>query len=125
MTIKATVVGGDPLAAANAVASLLETASGEAPAQEARGPDGERRDLAASLAIASLILSVPGAISAALDVADKLKRRRDLARKVEEAKAALAAHGSDATLEASEQAIDLRRTATDEVVDLIIHDLGG
>jgi hypothetical protein len=81
-------------------------------------------DLATGIALASLIFSVPGAVLATLEVKDRLDRRR-LKAEVEALKAALAAAKAEGELAFADRgSIDLVRSSTDDVVDVIL-DAGG
>ena len=75
-----------------------------------------KRDLATGIAIASLILPLPGTVLAMLQIGEQLDRRRLRAR-VTALKTRLDASDAEATLELpGARPVDLRRTATDAVV---------
>ena len=121
MTLSIRLTGPDPNAAVQSAADLLRDATGCEPEQHELAPGGgPKRDLGTGLAIASLVLSVPGAVLATMDVVDRVQRRRVAAR-VEALKAQLAASGGDALLEiAGSPPLDLARTPTDAIVDAIL-----
>ena len=125
MSLEIKVTGTDARGAADQAAALLEEISGREPERAAQeAPEGPRKDLATAVAIASVILSIPSAVLAALQVKDRLDRRR-LRDRVEAARARLAEIDSEATLTTPQgRSVDLRRTSTDEVVDLLMRDLG-
>lgn len=126
MTLTLTITGADPNAPAATAALLLRTMTGSEPECQAVPADETRkRDLATGIALASLLLSVPGAVSATLKVKDRLDRRRVKAD-VEELKAALAAAKAEGTLAITgTSSIDLVRSSTDDVVDMILDGGGG
>jgi hypothetical protein len=125
MTIEITLRGTDLGAAADDSAALLREIGRHEPDRRTPEPEAEpRRDPATGLAIASLILSLPGAVLATLQIKEHLDRSR-LRDRVDGLKTRLAAADAEATLETpGAGAVDLRRTSTDALVDLLLRDLG-
>ena len=124
MTIEITLRGTDPGAAADQAAALLREIAQREPDRRTPEPDAsQRRDPATGLAIASLILSLPGAVLATLQIKEHLDRRR-LRDRVEALKKQVKVTDHEATLTTRTSSVDLRRTSTDAVVDLLIRDLG-
>ncbi|MEO0760354.1 MAG: hypothetical protein AAFZ09_00855, partial [Pseudomonadota bacterium] len=132
MTLEIKLYGADPRAAADAAAMLLEEIAGKPPVRESLDEaGGERRDLGLAIAFAalavstaSLIVSLPAAMLAALELRDRLDRGR-LRDRVEAVQRQLGQDDAEATITTPVGTeIDLRRTATDHVVDLILRDLG-
>lgn len=122
MTITLQLAGGDPAQAAAPARDLLRRlGAGEPVEQVAEDDDAARRDLMTGVAIATLVLTVPGAIAATLDIHNRLKERRSLAAEVEALKTALAEAKSEARLTIDvDVTIDLGRTPTDAVVDRLL-----
>jgi hypothetical protein len=124
MTIEITLRGTDPKAVADEAAALLREIGQRDPDRPTPEADADlRRDPATGLAIASLILSLPGAVLATLDLKERLDRRR-LRDRVDALKKGIEATDDEATLTTPRCSVDLRRTSTDAVVDLLIRDLG-
>ena len=125
MNLEIKVTGTDARGAADQAAALLQEITGREPARATQeAPDGPRKDLAAAAAIASLIFSIPSAVLATLEVKDRLDRRR-LRDRVETTRARLAETDSEATLTTPRgRSLDLRRASTDEVVDLLLREVG-
>lgn len=125
MTVTLTITAADPKPPVASAASLLRTMTGSEPKLQAVSADEVgKRDLATGIALASLIFSVPGAVLATLEVKDRLDRRR-LKAEVEALKAALAAARAEGELAFADRgSIDLVRSSTDDVVDVIL-DAGG
>jgi hypothetical protein len=126
VTVTLTITGADPDAPAAAAASLLRTMTGSEPERHPVPADeAGKRDLALGIALASLILSVPGAVLATLEVKDRLLDRRRVKAEVEELKAALAVAKAEGALAITDRgSVDLVRSSTDDVVDMIL-DAGG
>ncbi len=125
MSIEITLRGTDPEAAADETAALLREVGGREPERRVPESDADRnRDLATGIAIASLILSLPGTVLATLQIGEQLDRRR-LRERVTALKTRLDASDAEATLELpGARPVDLRRTATDAVVDLLLRERG-
>ena len=125
MSIEITLQGTDPEAAAGEAAALLREVGRREPERRAPEADaGEQRDLATGLAIASLILSLPGTVLATLQIKEQLDRGR-LRDRVLALKTRLEATDAEASLQSPAAGrVDLRRTSTDAVVDLLLRDLG-
>ncbi len=126
MTATLRIVGADPHSVEPAASALLRAIGGQEPERLASDAgETARRDLATGIAMISLVLSVPGAALAALEVRDRLTRR-DLAARVEAAKTALSASSCDAVLDLENGgSVDLVREPTDTVVDTILGDREG
>jgi hypothetical protein len=124
MSIEITLRGTDPETGAGDASALLREVGRREPDRRTPEPDADqRRDPATGLAIASLILSLPGAVLATLEIKEHLDRRR-LRDRVEALKKRVEATDDEATLTTPRSSVDLRRTSTDAVVDLLIRDLG-
>lgn len=121
MSLTLTLTGsGAPDARAGA-ADLLTALAG-APPQEVTpetSPEA-RRDLATGLAIAAVVLTIPGAVLATLDIADRLRKRRELAPKVEAVKRVLEVTGTEGTIRIDETLISLRGESTDAILDRLL-----
>ena len=102
--------------------ALLTEVSGAEPAHErttGTGPD--RKDPATTIAIVALVLSIPGWINAALDLA----RRTRLRERVTGLLDAVKASDADAELQvAGAPSLDLRTASADAVVDLLLRQRG-
>ena len=125
MSIEITLRASDPEAAAGEAAALLREVGGREPERRVPESDADRKlDLATGIAIASLILSLPGTVLATLQIGEQLDRRR-LRERVTALKTRLDASDAEATLELpGARPVDLRRTATDAVVDLLLRERG-
>jgi hypothetical protein len=123
MTIEITLRGSDPATAVDEATALLREIGHPEPGRRTSEPDADqRRDSATAIAIASLILSLPGAVLATLQIKEHVDRSR-LRDRVEALKTQLEATDAEASLQAPAiGAVDLRRTATDAVVDLLLRD---
>ncbi|WP_299298808.1 hypothetical protein [uncultured Tateyamaria sp.] len=111
----------DPEARAlmGALATVAPTATRNTP------PTIQTRDPATILVAATLVLTVPGAILATLEIKDRLERR-EIKRTLEALKEKLAeADGSAHLTFPSGASVDLAHTSTDAAVDLMIRELGG
>jgi hypothetical protein len=124
MSIEITLRGTEPEAVADQATALLREIARREPDRRTPEPDADqRRDPATGLAIASLILSLPGAVLATLELKERLDRRR-LRDRVDNLKKGIEGTDDEATLTTPTRSVDLRRTSTDAVVDLLIRDLG-
>ena len=125
MSIEITLRGINPDAAADEAAAVLREVGRCEPDRRTPELDADqRRDPATGLAVASLILSLPGAVLATLQIKEHLDRRR-LRVRVEALKKRVEATDDEATLRTrTAGSVDLRRTSTDAVVDLLLRDLG-
>ena len=122
MTVALTLTG--PAIDARAMAAdLLETLAGSAPEVETSGADAPTRDPATAVAVAALILSVPGAVLAGLELGDRLRKRRALAPKLEVLKTELERTGGEATLRIRQTTITLTDTPTDRILDTLSDEL--
>lgn len=123
MTVRVRITGVEPEAAAAEAADLLRLIGDAEPAVvPMQAADEVPRDMATGIALVSLVLAVPGAALAALDLRDRLTRREVSAR-VEAAKAALATGKLEAELEIDGIGrVDLARQPVDAIVDRIIGD---
>lgn len=121
LTLTLTLTGfGAPEARAGA-ADLLSALAGTPPQEVTPETSQEaHRDLATGLAIAAVVLSVPGAVLASLDIADRLRKRRELAPKVEAAKRVLEVTGTEGTIRIDETLISLRGESTDAILDRLL-----
>ena len=92
MNLTLTLTGPGAPQVADTAADMLATLTGEIPQTlSSKSPDDVRRDLATGLAIAGIVLAVPGAVLATLDLSARLRKRRELAPKVEAVKRVLEA----------------------------------
>lgn len=120
------VMSGDRVAEASDEAEALYSEIAGRPPEitDAQDTDARRIDPATAIGIASLMMSLPGAVLATLHIRDRLDRRR-LATHVQALKAKLEASDAEASLKlGADVDIDLRRTDTDKVVDRILEDAG-
>ncbi|OLP52764.1 hypothetical protein BJF92_07050 [Rhizobium rhizosphaerae] len=121
MTLTLTLTGPGAAHAAETAADLLATLTGERPqTPSSTGPDDIRRDLATGLAIAGIVLSVPGAVLATLDLSARLRKRRELAPKVEAVKRVLEAADAQGTIRIEETTISLTGLGTDQILDRLL-----
>lgn len=122
MTVALTLTG--PATDAQALAAdLLETLTGSAPEVETSGADAPTRDPATAMAAAALILSVPGAVLAVLELGDRLRKRRALAPKLEVLKTELERTGGEATLRLRQTTITLTNMPADRILDALSEEL--
>ncbi len=106
---------------ARALMAALTTAEPEV--TETVPPTDPTRDPALLIGLATLILTIPGAVLATLEIKDRLDRR-EVKRTLEALKAKLAeTEGSARLTLPSGTSVELARTSTDAAVDLIIKDL--
>ena len=125
MTLEITLSGADAAVAEDATAELLREIGGQAPERATPVPaDADRKDLATGIAAAALILSLPGAILATLQLRDMAARPR-LRDRVDAVKKRIEPTFGEAILTTPNgKSIDLRRTPTDAVVDAILDEFG-
>lgn len=103
------------------IAALLPT---EPEVTETKTTSAQTRDAATVIALATLALTVPGAVLATLQIKDHLDRRK-IKKTLEALKAKLAeADGSARLTLPSGASIDLTRTSTDAAIDQITEELG-
>jgi hypothetical protein len=121
MSIKIRLTGGDPIASEDHAAALLHEFGEQEPERVTSDSDDmAKRDPATALAIASLVLALPGAILATMDIIGRIDRRR-LKRRIETLKASLEESGCDGILEIEGVgSVDLSRNSPDAVVDLLL-----
>lgn len=67
-------------------------------------------------------LAAPGAVLATLDVRDRLRKRRELAPKVEAVKRVLVETRADGTIRFEETVISLTGLDTDQILDHLLSD---
>lgn len=113
--------GSDSEAAESDAAALLrDYAECEPERQIVSSTDSITRDPATIIAMASLILSVPGAVLATLQAIDLAKRNR-LRKQINVLKATLASTGCEGRLtKEGVGTIDLVRDSADSVMDLLL-----
>lgn len=86
---------------------------------EKRDPVQPSRDLGTAVSLASLIISLPGVVLTGLQIKERLGRKR-LAYRIETLKARLEEFDTEAELNLTDRtAVDLRRAATDDIVDIL------
>ncbi|MCP3970045.1 MAG: hypothetical protein GY717_06970, partial [Rhodobacteraceae bacterium] len=86
-------------------------------------PASQTRDPATLIALASLVLSVPGAVLATLEVKERLDRR-DIKPRLDALKERLSVADGSARLHfPSGASMDLARTSTDAAIDMVIREL--
>lgn len=123
MTINLTLTGPATPEVRAAAAELLETLSGQSPTERpSPGSGEERRDIGLGIAIVGVVLAVPGAVLATLDVRDRLRKRRELAPKVEAVKRVLVETRADGTIRFEETVISLTGLDTDQILDRLLSD---
>lgn len=124
MTIEIQLEGVDKeQAVSDAVALLREIGEGEPERRIIEASDARaRRDPATMIAMASLVLSLPGAVLASMQVMDLMKRKR-LKSQIVALKETLSASGCGGVLEIDGVGkVDLVRDSTDAVVDLLLRE---
>jgi hypothetical protein len=124
MTIQIRLTGSDPDVAADEAADLLRAIGQTEPQRHSdAAPDSRTRlDPATALGIASLVLSLPGAALATLQIRDRLDRTR-LRKAIEALKRRLSATECDGILEVEDVGVvDLGHDSTDAVVDLLLRE---
>lgn len=123
MSLTLTLTGPGAPHATDTAADLLATLTGELPQTlSSSGPDDIRRDLGTGLAIAAIVLAAPSAVLATLDLATRLRKRRELAPKVEAVKRVLEAADTEGTIRIEETTISLTGLATDQILDRLLPD---
>lgn len=121
MSLTLTLTGSGAPDARAAAADLLTALAGTPPQEVTPETSPEAsRDLATGLAIAAVVLAVPGAVLASLDIADRLRKRRELAPKVGAVKRVLEVTGTEGTIRIDETLISLRGESTDAILDRIL-----
>ncbi|MEM6487258.1 MAG: hypothetical protein AAF677_03145 [Pseudomonadota bacterium] len=125
MSLTIEITGSDPRASSEPAAALLRALAGTEPEQAVTEPGGAvRRDLATAISIASLVLSLPGAVLAVLQIKDHLDRRA-LTERVQAVQRDLEQRDNEATITMPDgRTLDLRRTSSGVVVDVMLRDLG-
>jgi hypothetical protein len=125
MTLEIALSGADTAAAEDAAADLLREIGGQVPERAVPAHlDANRKDLATGIAAATLVLSVPGAVLATLQLLDMAARPR-LRDRVDAVKKRIEPTFGDAVLTTPKgRLIDLRRTPTDAIVDAILDEFG-
>ncbi|MEQ5869123.1 hypothetical protein J4E08_04340 [Sagittula sp. NFXS13] len=104
-----------------AAVDLLTTLTGIPPQEVAPEAVPEAtRDLGLGLAIAAVVLAIPGAVVATLNLADRLRRRRALAPKVEAVKRVLEVTGTEGTIRIDDTVIRLRDESADAILDRLL-----
>ncbi len=124
MTIKIRLTGFEKKPAVSAALVLLHEIGACEPERRTIEADDsvERRDPATMIAMASLVLSVPGAVLASLQAMDLVKRRR-LKSQITALKETLSASGCDGVLEIDGVGkVDLVHDSTDAVVNLLLRE---
>lgn len=121
MTLTLTLTGEGAAAAEAPAAALLEALTGETPQVLRPGAAAEaRRDLATALAIGGLVLAVPGAMLTTLDIAERLRKRRAAAPKVEALKRVLEVQGVEGVIRIEETEIRITGLSVDEALDRLL-----
>lgn len=121
MSLTLTLTGPDARHAEDIAADLLTTLTGELPKTlSSTAPDHMRRDLGTSLAIAGIVLAIPGAVLTTLDLATRLRKRRELAPKVEAMKRVLETADAEGTIRIEETTISLTGLTTDQILDRLL-----
>jgi hypothetical protein len=117
-------VGADVEAAGKSVAAL--TASWGYPpepaptAEPATGPDTKGVD---PVAVASLVVSIPSAMLAVADIADRIHKRRRASELIERAQQLRAQQQAGARLLREDRSVDLATLTPDHLLDLIADEL--
>lgn len=116
-------VGADVEAAGKSVAALTSSWGYQpepAPAAEpATDPDTKSVD---PVAIASLVVSIPSAMLAVADIADRIHKRRRAGELIERAQQ-LREHQAAARLVCEDRSVDLATLTPDQLLDLIADEL--
>lgn len=124
MTIEIRLTGADTEHAVSDAAVLLREIGACEPERRVieTDDDGARRDPATVIAIASLVLSLPGAVLASMQAMDLMKRKR-LKNQIAALKRTLSESECDGMLEIKGVGrVDLVRDSTDAVVDLLLRE---
>lgn len=124
MTIDIRLTGAEKeLAVSDAVALLREIGACEPERRTIEADDnGVRRDPATVIAIASLVLSLPGAVLASMQAMDLVKRKR-LKSQIVALKKTLSESGCEGVLAIEGVGrVDLVRDSTDSVVDFLLRE---
>ncbi len=102
--------------------ALLTEVSGAEPAHErTTRTEPDRKDLATTIAIVALVLSIPGWINSALDLAQRTRLLEWVAALLDAVKAS----DADAELQVEgAPSLDLRTSSVDAVVDLLLRQRG-
>ncbi|MFE4514034.1 hypothetical protein ACFRMQ_07530 [Kitasatospora sp. NPDC056783] len=96
-------------------ASWGHPAGATAPPARATGPDTKGVD---PVAVASLLLSVPSAVLAVADIADRIRKRRRAGELIERARQ-LSSEQTTARLVHADRSVDLATLTPDQLLDLI------
>lgn len=126
MTIGIRLTGAEKELAVSDAVVLLQEIGACGPERRTIETDdkGARRDPATVMAMASLVLSIPGAVLASMQAMDLVKRKR-LKSQIAALKETLSASGCDGVLEIDGVGrVDLVRDSTDAVVDLLLRERG-
>lgn len=123
MTVTLTLSGSGGAQAHAAALELLTSLTGEHPQEVLPVPaTDQRRDLGLGIAIATLVLAAPGAVLAGLEIADRLRKRRELAPKIEAMKHVLEVTDSSATIRIETTVISINDMSTDQILDRLLPD---
>ncbi|GAB3453693.1 hypothetical protein [Insolitispirillum peregrinum] len=121
MSITLTLNGPTTEAARAEAAALLQALTGETPQEQTISPTSDgRRDAALVVAVASLVLAVPGGILATLQLADRVRKRRELTPKVTVLKTVLEKQSIDGTIRIEQTEIRLNDLEVDQILDRLL-----
>ena len=121
MSLTLTLAASGATAARAAAADMLTILTGKLPQEVSLDASAElRRDLALGVAIAGVVPAVPGTTLAALDIADRLRKRRDLVPRIEALKRVLEVTGAEATTRIETTVIGLTDLPTDRILDRLL-----
>ncbi|MEW5735219.1 MAG: hypothetical protein AB1921_10210 [Thermodesulfobacteriota bacterium] len=117
MTLEIRLRGDAAARLAGPAAALLRAVAGAEPDQRTEKKDGEAtRDLGTAVALASLVLSVPGTIVATLDLMERRKQGKLVRELLEKVRAT---PGLATLRKGSGPPLDLSSATEDQVMDLL------
>lgn len=109
--------GGDAEAAAAEIAALMEASFGRRPERARAGRSDGEGDKADPVAVAALVLAIPGAALATMDLAERVRLREKLGRLIELARRLRRERGTVARLETGRGLEDLAGLDPDRVIE--------
>ncbi|MEM1345732.1 MAG: hypothetical protein AAGI34_14290 [Pseudomonadota bacterium] len=127
MSVTLTITGDEASQASAAGSDLLHAITGETPTEMPPSDDEPKRivDPATGIALIGVVLAIPGAVLAGLDIAARLRKRKELAEKVEATKRVLESTDSEGSLTISEVTISITGEPTDQIVDKLLDQMKG